>query len=127
VDIYHARKHLHALAATVAFIVTDPQQWLAERLDELDAGNIEAIIATAREYPLVGVKATDQDKALTYHPPGSGRLASLRGRGRSLGGHRVRTDPLHLLDARWRDPGRGPGLRGQANARPPDPRALASP
>lgn len=66
VDIYHAREHLHALAATLAFIVTDPQQWLKERLDELDAGNIEAIITAAREYDLVGIKATDRDKALHY-------------------------------------------------------------
>ncbi|HEX2808275.1 MAG TPA: hypothetical protein VHN80_19095, partial [Kineosporiaceae bacterium] len=66
VDIYHAREHLHTLAATVAFIVNDPQQWLAERLAELDAGDIEAIIAAANEFPLFGVKATDRDKALTY-------------------------------------------------------------
>jgi hypothetical protein len=66
VDIYHAREHLHTLAATLAFIVPDPARWLAERLDELDAGDIEAIIAaaTAPEYPLIGVKATDRDKAL---------------------------------------------------------------
>jgi hypothetical protein len=68
VDIWHAREHLHELAATLAFIVTDPQEWLHARLAELDAGDIEAIIAaaTAPEYPLVGVKATDRDKALTY-------------------------------------------------------------
>jgi hypothetical protein len=46
-------------------MVNDPQQWLAERLAELDAGNIEAIIDAANEYPLYGVKATDRDKALT--------------------------------------------------------------
>ena len=41
VDIYHAREHLHDLAAHLAFITPDPPQWLAERSAELDAGNIE--------------------------------------------------------------------------------------
>jgi hypothetical protein len=74
VDIYHAREHLHDLAGTLAFIVTDPQQWLKERLDELDAGDIEAIITAAREYDLVGVKATDRDKALTYFQTNTVRM-----------------------------------------------------
>lgn len=83
VDIYHAREHLHALAATLAFIVTDPQQWLKDRLDELDAGNIEAIIAAAREYDLVGLKATDRDKALNYFETNTVRMRY--GRYRQLG------------------------------------------
>jgi hypothetical protein len=83
VDIYHAREHLHTLAGTLAFIVTDPQQWLKDRLDELDAGNIEAIITAAHEYPLVGVKATDRDKALTYFETNTVRMRY--GRYRQLG------------------------------------------
>ena len=51
VDIYHAREHLHDLAAHLAFITPDPPQWLAGRLDELDAGDIEAIIGAARACP----------------------------------------------------------------------------
>jgi hypothetical protein len=66
VDIYHAREHLHDLAAHLAFITPDPPQWLADRLDDLDAGNIEAIIGTARQYPLEGIKAEDLDKKLHY-------------------------------------------------------------
>jgi hypothetical protein len=42
VDIYHAREHLHDLAAHLASITPDPAQWLASRLDELDSGDIEA-------------------------------------------------------------------------------------
>jgi hypothetical protein len=58
VDLYHARQHVHALADTLAFIVPDPPQWLADRLAELDAGNIEAIIAAATDpaYPRPGSK-----------------------------------------------------------------------
>ena len=73
VDIYHAREHLHDLAAHLAFITPDPPQWLAARLDDLDAGNIEAIIGAARQYPLDGIKAEDLDKKLrllrAQHPP----------------------------------------------------------
>ena len=44
VDIWHAREHLHDLAAHLAFITPDPAGWLQERGDELDAGNIQAIV-----------------------------------------------------------------------------------
>ncbi len=66
VDVYHAREHLHDLAAHLAFITPDPPQWLADRLGELDAGNIEAIISAARCYPLEGVKASDLERKLGY-------------------------------------------------------------
>jgi len=66
VDIYHAREHLHDLAAHLAFITPDPEAWLAARRDELDDGNIEAIIAAARAYPLEGVKATELDTKIGY-------------------------------------------------------------
>ena len=66
VDIYHAREHLHDLAAHLAFITPDPPQWLASRLQELDAGDIEAIIGAARSYPLDGVKASELDTKIGY-------------------------------------------------------------
>lgn len=66
VDIYHAREHLTELAACLAFIIPDPAQWLAERSAELDAGDIEAIIAAASCYPLEGTKASDLDTRLGY-------------------------------------------------------------
>jgi hypothetical protein len=66
VDIYHAREHLHDLADHLAFIVPDPAQWLADRSAELDAGDIEAVIAAARSYPLEGVKASELDTKAGY-------------------------------------------------------------
>jgi hypothetical protein len=66
VDIYHAREHLHDLAAHLAFITPDPAAWLAGRSEELDAGNITAIIEAASCYPLAGVKAEELDKKLGY-------------------------------------------------------------
>jgi hypothetical protein len=116
VDLYHAREHLHALAATLAFIVPDPQPWLADRLDELDAGDVEAIIAaaTAPEYPLVGVKAVDRDKALTYFQTNTTRMryAHYRQLGMFIGSGNVEAgckavigQRLKLSGMRWTIPG----------------------
>jgi hypothetical protein len=66
VDVYHAREHLHDLAAHLAFITPDPPRWLEDRSAELDAGDIEAIIAAARSYPLEGVKASDLEREIGY-------------------------------------------------------------
>ena len=74
VDIYHAREHLHDLAAHLAFITPDPAQWLAERSAELDAGNISAIIGAARQYPLDGIKASDLDRKLGYFQRNAHRM-----------------------------------------------------
>jgi hypothetical protein len=74
VDIYHAREHLHDLAAHLAFITPDPAQWLAGRSEELDAGNIQAIIAAARQYPLAGAKAGELDKKLGYFERNAHRM-----------------------------------------------------
>jgi len=74
VDIWHAREHLHDLAAHLAFITPDPVQWLAARSDELDAGNIQAIIEAARGYHLDGIKADDLDKKLGYFERNAQRM-----------------------------------------------------
>jgi hypothetical protein len=74
VDIYHAREHLHDLAAHLAFITPDPAAWLAGRSDELDAGNVRAIIDAARQYPLAGVKAEELDRKLGYFERNARRM-----------------------------------------------------
>ncbi len=74
VDIYHAREHLHDLAAHLAFITPDPPGWLTDRLAELDDGDIPAIIAAARQYPLAGVKADELDKKLGYFERNAHRM-----------------------------------------------------
>ncbi|MGO8960756.1 MAG: hypothetical protein ACLQFR_25780 [Streptosporangiaceae bacterium] len=73
-DIYHAREHLTDLAAHLAFITPDPAQWLEDRSAELDAGDIKAIIAAARQYPLGGIKASDLDKKLGYFERNAHRM-----------------------------------------------------
>ena len=74
VDIYHAREHLHDLANHLAFITPDPPQWLAGRLAELDAGDIDAITTAARQYPLADVKAEELDKKLGYFERNAHRM-----------------------------------------------------
>ena len=73
-DIWHAREHLHDLAAHLAFITPDSQQWLADRIADLQAGAIEAIITAARQYPLAGVKADELDKKLHYFEHNAHRM-----------------------------------------------------
>jgi hypothetical protein len=73
-DIYHAREHLTDLAARLAFITPDPARWLEDRSAELDAGNIEAIIAASRQYPLTGVTADEVDKKLGYFERNAHRM-----------------------------------------------------
>ena len=73
-DIYHAREHLHDLADHLAFITPDPPRWLAARLGELDAGDIDAIITAARQYPLAGVRAEELDKKLGYFERNAQRM-----------------------------------------------------
>ena len=73
-DIYHAREHLHDIAAHLAFITPDPAGWLEERSGELDAGNITAIISAARQYPLTGVKAAELDTKVGYFEHNAHRM-----------------------------------------------------
>ena len=74
VDIYHAREHLTDLANHLAFITPDPARWHDDRNAELDAGNIAAIIAAARCYPLDGVKASELETKLGYFEHNAQRM-----------------------------------------------------
>jgi hypothetical protein len=74
VDLYHAREHLHQLAEHLAFIPPDPAAWLAQRLTDLDNGDIEALSAAARLYHLSGPKADEVDKAVAYFETNAHRM-----------------------------------------------------
>ena len=69
---------LHELARHLAFITPDPPQWLADRLDDLDEGNIEAIIDAAHRYQLEGVLAGELDKKLGYFVNNAHRMRYAR-------------------------------------------------
>jgi len=74
VDLYHAREHLADLAGHLAFILDDEQAWLSERNDDLDNGDIDAIVTAALVCPLAGVKADDLDTKLGYFTRNAHRM-----------------------------------------------------
>ncbi len=106
-DLYHAREHLHALAEQLAFIVPDPTTWLAERLVELDNGDIEAISHAARLYQLDGPKTHEVDKAVAYFETNAHRMryAYYRKHGMFIGSGVVEAGCKTVLGARLKRSG----------------------
>ena len=75
VDLYHAREHLHELATLAARLLRGHRDdWLAARLEELDAGNVQAILAAGRDLKFTGSLAGDRDKALAYFEHNAHRM-----------------------------------------------------
>jgi hypothetical protein len=115
VDLYHAREHLHELGKIIEFMLgTGYNDWLAERLTELDHGDIPAILAAARALPLATRKARDRDKALHYFETNAHRMhyAWYRGHGLFIGSGTVEAgcksvvgQRLKLSGMRWTEHG----------------------
>jgi hypothetical protein len=75
VDFFHAREHLHDLARKLEFMLLDRKdEWLAARLEDLDYGYIDGIVAATREYPLIGVRKDEIDTALGYFENNAPRM-----------------------------------------------------
>ena len=75
VDLYHAREHLHDLAHLAARLLAGHRDdWLAARLDELDNGNVAAILAAGRDLDFLGSLAGERDKALAYFANNAHRM-----------------------------------------------------
>jgi hypothetical protein len=75
VDLYHAREHVHELATLAARLLRGHRQdWLTERLTELDNGDIPALLAAGRDLKFTGSLATDRDKALAYFETNAHRM-----------------------------------------------------
>ncbi|MGB9225730.1 hypothetical protein [Mycobacterium sp.] len=74
-DIYHAREHLHELAATLAPLLGDQRDdWLTARRADLDAGDIETLVAETTRLPLDDNTARDTTKALAYFKTNAHRM-----------------------------------------------------
>jgi hypothetical protein len=114
VDLYHAREHLHDLADHLAFIVADPAAWLAERLADLDAGDITAIIHAARVYPLVDTKAKDLNTKIGYFQTNATRMryAHFRDLGMFVGSGTVEAGCKSVIGARMKQSGMRWTVRG---------------
>jgi Uncharacterised protein family (UPF0236) len=114
VDLYHAREHLHDLAEHLAFIVSDPAEWRAERLAELDAGNIGAISRAARAYPLAGIKAGQLETKIGYFEANAVRMryARFRDLGLFVGSGAVEGGCKNVIGTRLKQSGMRWSLRG---------------
>ncbi len=76
VDLYHAREHLSDLAKLLANVLGDERAgWLKERKDELDDGDIPAILAAARALDVPANKTNDLNTALGYFENNAARMA----------------------------------------------------
>ncbi len=117
VDLYHAREHLHDLAAGLAPTLGDHHpDWLTARLADLDAGDIETLVThTERLLPTLSqVTAHDTTKALRYFTTNAHRMryAYFRDHGLFVGSGVVEAgckaiigQRLKLSGMRWNIPG----------------------
>lgn len=117
VDLYHAREHLHGLAAGLTGTLGDQHpDWLTARLADLDAGDIETLVAeTERLHPqLPDDIANDTAKALGYFTTNAHRMryAYFREHGLFVGSGVVEAgcksivgQRLKLSGMRWNLPG----------------------
>ena len=75
VDLYHAREHVHDLATLAARLLRGHRKdWLAERLTELDNGDIKALLAAGRNLNFIGCLARERDRQLGYFETNAHRM-----------------------------------------------------
>jgi hypothetical protein len=115
VDLYHAREHVHDLATLAARLLRGHHDdWLAERLAELDTGDIPALVAAGRSLSFTGSLARDRDRQLAYFEVNAHRMryAHFRDLGMFVGSGVVEAackaiigQRLKLSGMRWNVPG----------------------
>jgi hypothetical protein len=115
VDLYHAREHVHDLAALAARLLRKSHpSWLAERLEQLDAGNIPALLAAGRALKFIGSLARERDTQLGYFEVNAHRMryAHFRDLGMFVGSGAIEAgckavigQRLKLSGMRWNIPG----------------------
>jgi hypothetical protein len=115
VDLFHAREHVHELANLAARLLAGHRDdWLAERLAELDAGDTGAVLAAGRGLRFRGSLAGERDKALHYFETNACRMRYARYRSLGLfvgsgtveaGCKSVIGQRLKLSGMRWTEPG----------------------
>ena len=115
VDLYHAREHVHDLATLATRLLRDSHpDWLAERLAELDNGDIPALLAAGRDLNFTGSLARERDRQLGYFETNAHRMhyAHFRDLGMFVGSGVVEAgckaiigQRLKLSGMRWNIPG----------------------
>ncbi len=115
VDLFHAREHVHELAALATRLLRKSHpDWLAERLAELDAGDIPALLAAGDALKFIGSLARERDRQLAYFDVNAHRMryAHFRDLGMFIGSGAVEAgckavigQRLKLSGMRWNIPG----------------------
>jgi hypothetical protein len=115
VDLYHAREHVHDLAKQLTGVLGDDQPgWLADRLADLDDGDIETLVKATTALPLPAADRERVDTALDYFIKNAQRMryAYFRDQGMFIGSGVVEAgcktvigQRLKLSGMRWNIPG----------------------
>jgi hypothetical protein len=115
IDLYHAREHVHDLARHLEpTLGHDQPRWLADRLEDLDNGDIETLVQATTALPLTGADAEQVDTALDYFTKNAQRMryALFRDLGMFIGSGAVEAacktlvgQRLKLSGMRWNIPG----------------------
>ncbi len=115
VDLYHAREHVHELATLATRLLrTSQPDWLAQRLADLDAGNIPALLTAGQNLTFTGSLARERDKAIGYFEANAHRMRHqhFRALGMFIGSGTVEAgckaiigQRLKLSGMRWNVPG----------------------
>ena len=117
VDLYHAREHCHALAALAAPALGDSHaSWLADRLDDLDRGDIPALVTASRDLDLPDGTREALDKALGYFQTNEVRMqyAHFRQLGHFVGSGAVEAGCKAVIGQRLKQSGMRWTVRGAA-------------
>ena len=115
VDLYHAREHVHELATLATRLLRKSHPaWLADRLAELDAGDIPALLTAGRDLKFIGALTRERDRQLGYFEVNAHRMryARFRDLGMFVGSGAVEAgckavigQRLKLSGMRWNTPG----------------------
>ena len=117
VDLYHAKEHVHALAALLAPTLGDAHPaWLTARLADLDAGDITALLKAARAPQLPDAQREQVDKALGYFQTNAKRMtyAYFREHGHFVGSGAVEAGCKAVIGQRLKQSGMRWTVRGAA-------------
>ncbi len=117
VDLYHAKEHVHALAALLAPTLGDAHPaWLTARLADLDAGDINALLKAARAPQLPDAQREQVDKALGYFQTNANRMtyAYFREHGHFVGSGAVEAGCKAVIGQRLKQSGMRWTVRGAA-------------
>ncbi|MGH9293648.1 MAG: ISKra4-like element ISDesp4 family transposase, partial [Acidimicrobiales bacterium] len=115
VDLYHAREHIHDMAKLIAPILGKRyHRWVADRIAQLDAGDIEGLCDSARGLKLPVPADAVVEAALAYFETNAERMryATFRAAGHFVGSGTVESgckavigQRLKLSGMRWAEHG----------------------